>query len=112
MFGNEFSSDEAMTLKREQAAVLKASATARKNAGVTLREQRVEEGRLLAAARAERDQTDQTGQLSTATVRQVPRSAPPADPDAALRTGIRGVLIVAVLVLVFLWVRQRRRGVK
>ena len=48
------------------------------------------------------------GALVVESVAQEPPPPPPVDPDAAFRRGRIGVVAVVVLVLFWVWLRQRR----
>ena len=50
----------------------------------------------------------QGGALVVESVAQEPPPPPPVDPDAAFRRGRIGVVAVVVLVLFWVWLRQRR----
>lgn len=107
MFGKEYSEGRAMALKREQKRVLKDNAVKRREAGLTLHEQRKQEGRLA----AEEHTQAETGSLAVqqAAVETVPvKAEPPADPEAFAGNARLGFAVAAVLVLFLLWLKVRK----
>lgn len=62
------------------------------------------------AIRAERMQTGTLEVQATETALPRPSASGSADPAAALRYARIGILAVAVLVFMLVWIRQRRKG--
>ena len=108
MFDASYSRAGAETLQRLQVSALEADRAEREEKGITLQQQRAEERRLALERAAEEARTNaQEGTLSVETG-EVQPATPPVDSDASglhLRIGIFAVLVV---VLVVLWIKQKK----
>ena len=116
MFDSSFSETGAKNLKRDQLRTLQRNSAARRAGGATLKEQRRQEGRLIAASRGDAappvaGELALAGRDGSAAAHELApgRERPPeADPADALRAARLGFAAAVVLVLFLLWVRQRR----
>lgn len=107
MFDQSYSREGAENLKRQQMNALKANRAEREAAGITLRQQREQERRLALEQAAEAQTNAQTGTLAVETAEVQPVPAP--EDSAATGRHVRiGILAVLVVVLIVLWIKQRK----
>lgn len=107
MFDNSCSYQASELFKRQVMNELKANRAEREAAGITLRQQREQERRLALEQAAEAQTNAQTGTLAVETAEVQPVPAP--EDGAATGRHVRiGILAVLVVVLIVLWIKQRK----
>ena len=109
MFDTSYNSTSVQNFKRRQMNEWKAEAAGLDAKGITLRQQRAEERRLALERAAEEAQTNaETGTLEVAAGEVQPVQEPSQDAEASGRHLRIGIFAALVVVLIVLWIKQKK----